>query len=72
MFGTTLAARVPRFWQLSLVPCPLDLSSYIFNTRVLGTRWWIIQQPSFLGWRQYKMHLPSCHVTRGALSYLGV
>ena len=44
MFGTTLVARVPRFWQLSLVPRPLDLSSYIFNTRVLGTRCWIIQQ----------------------------
>ena len=22
MFGTTLVARVPRFWQLSLVPRP--------------------------------------------------
>ena len=29
----------------------LDLSSYLFNTRVLGTRWWIIQQPSYLGCR---------------------
>ena len=24
MFGTTLAARVPHYWQLSLVPCPLE------------------------------------------------
>ena len=60
MFGTTLVARVPRFWQLSLVPRPLDLSSYIFNTRVLGTRWWIIQQPSSLGWRQCE----TTHVNR--------
>ena len=39
MFGTTLVARVLRCWQLSLVPCPLGLNSYILSTRVLGTRW---------------------------------
>ena len=38
MFGTTLVARVPGFWQLSLVPRPLDLSSYIFNTRAFEYR----------------------------------
>ena len=53
MFGTTLAARVPHRWQPSLVP--LDLSSCIFNTRVPGTRWWIMPQPSYLGWRQHMM-----------------
>ena len=46
VIGTTLAARVPRCWQLSSVPRPLDLSSYAFNNRVLGRRLWIIQHPS--------------------------
>ena len=58
MFGTTLVATVPRFWQLSLVPHPLDLSSHIFNTKVLGKRCSIMQkQPSYVDWRLCKMHL---------------
>ena len=56
MFGTTLAARVARCWQLSLVP--LDLSSCTFDTRVLGTRLWTIQQPRSVGWRSYGIHPP--------------
>ena len=43
MFGTTLAARVARCWQLSLVPRPRNLSSCTFDTRVLGTRLWTKQ-----------------------------
>ena len=59
MFGSTLAARVARCWQLSLVPHPLDLSSCTFDARVLGTRLWTIRQPRSVGWRLYGIHLPS-------------
>ena len=59
-FGSTLATRVPHCWQLSSAPHPLDLSSCTFNTRILGTRFWTIQQPSYFSWRQYGLHLPSC------------
>ena len=61
MYGITLSARVPHYWHWSLVPHPLALSSCTFNTRVtLGTRLWTIQQPSYVGWRQYGLHLPCC------------
>ena len=36
VFGTTLAARVARCWQLSLVPYPLDLSLCTFDSRLFG------------------------------------
>mmetsp|Transcript_70702 Transcript_70702/g.118186 ORF Transcript_70702/g.118186 Transcript_70702/m.118186 type:complete len:141 (-) Transcript_70702:36-458(-) len=57
MFGTTLA-EVPHCWQLSSVPHPLDLSFCTSNTRVLGTRLWTIQQPSYVGSRQHGLHSP--------------
>ena len=54
-----LSQQVHHCWQLSSLPHPLDPSSCTFNTRVLGTSLWSIQQPSYVGCRQYGLHLPS-------------
>ena len=71
MFGTTLVAGVSHYWQLSLGPHPVNLSSSTFNTKVVSILWtilqpfntrvvsilWTILQPSYVGWRQHGRHL---------------